>query len=168
MFLPLYVHLLQCKVTAVSNMAHLQLHTLPIRTSGQAPSHHRNSSLFLDHLLRVSCHPEDHHHHSLQWPREALLLKCLIPPFPLNTLDNKAHLQASPCLLVLMDRTAYLHQDSQAHHHLLISPQTEVPYQLLRVHLLVTLIGFLLRPTSKDLGVLLHLSMVTLGPNSQC
>lgn len=168
MFLPLYVVLRPCQVRTASNMVHLQLHTLPIRTNGQAPNHHHSNSSLLVQFLRISCHPEDHHHHSLQWPREALLLKCLIPPFLLSTLDSKAHLQASLHLLLLMDRTVYPHQDSLVLHHHLISQQTEVLCHLSQGHLPLTLItDSLLRPTSQGPGVLCHLSMVTMGLNLQ-
>lgn len=169
MFLPLYAVLLPCKLTAPSNMSHLRQHTLHIRTSGQAASpRHSSSSRLLDYLLRILCHPEDHHHPLLQWAREALLLKCLILPSPLSTLDNKAPLQAFLHLLVLTDRTICLHQGSLVRHRRLTSLEAEGLLHPSQGHLLDILItGFLLRPTSQDPGVLHHLSTVTTEPNLQ-
>lgn len=166
MFLPMYGVLPPCRVTAASNTVHLQLHILPIRTSGQAHSHLCSSSLFLDHHLRILCLSEGHHHHSLQWPREALHPEYLIPPFPHSDLDSKAPLQACPHLLLLMDRTVYLHLDSLDLHHHSVSLQTEVSLHPSQGHLLLTLItDSLLRPTSQGLGAPRHLSMVTMGLN---
>lgn len=166
MFLPLYAVFPLCRVTAASSMVHLHLHTPLIRASGQALSHkhHHSSSLLLDSFLRISCYLEDHHHF-LPWPREALLLKCLIFPFPLSTLDSKASLQGTLHLLLLRDRIVWRHQDSPVLHHYphSISLQTEVLLPLSQDHLLLILIiEFLLRPSFQAPGAPLHLSIVTM------
>lgn len=167
MCLPLYVLPIQCRVAVVSSMAHLQLHTLPIRASGPAPNHHLpSSSHCLDQFLKTSCHLEVHHHLSLQWPRDLQLLKCLIPLFPLNTLCSQVPHQASTHLLLLMHRIIYLLQDSLVLHHRLTSLQLGVLLQPSQGHLLVTLrTDSLLHPTSQGPGVHHHLSMVIIQPN---
>lgn len=166
MFIPLSVVLPLCRVITANNMVHVQLHTLLIRTSGKAPNH-RRSSFLLYHLPIISCPSEDHHHNFFQWPREALLPKCLIPPFPPSTLSSKVSLQACPHLLLLMDRI--FHQDlGVPHHHHLTSLQTEVLLHLSLGHPIVTLkTDSLLRPTFKGPGVPRHLSMVNNGLNPQ-